>query len=101
MSLGQWTRRQGLLHALRRLAGGEAVNTVALELGYNGASAFIAMFRRELGRRLANTSRRSDALPQKLGDFSDPRDRAPIERIDGLGRMDGQHALAPGRVEIH
>ncbi len=50
MSLGQWTRRQGLLHALRRLAGGEAVNTVALELGYNGASAFIAMFRRELGQ---------------------------------------------------
>jgi len=50
MSLGQWLRRQGLLHALRRLAGGEGVNAVALELGYNSASAFIAMFRRELGR---------------------------------------------------
>jgi AraC-like DNA-binding protein len=50
MSLGQWLRRQALLHALRRLAAGEGVNVVALELGYNGASAFIAMFRRELGQ---------------------------------------------------
>jgi AraC-like DNA-binding protein len=49
MSLGQWLRRQKLLDALRRLAAGEAVNAVALELGYNSASAFIAMFRRELG----------------------------------------------------
>lgn len=50
MSLGQWLRRQKLLRALRRLAAGECVNAVALELGYNSASAFIAMFRRELGQ---------------------------------------------------
>jgi AraC-like DNA-binding protein len=50
MSLGQWMRRQKLLQALRRLAAGECVNTIALELGYNSASAFIAMFRRELGQ---------------------------------------------------
>ena len=50
MSLGQWLRRQKLLHALRRLAGGESVESIALELGYNSASAFIAMFRRELGQ---------------------------------------------------
>ena len=50
MSLGQWLRRQRLLHALRRLAAGDAVNSVALDLGYNSASAFIAMFRRELGQ---------------------------------------------------
>jgi len=49
MSLGQWLRRRKLLHALRRIAAGECVNTVALELGYNSSSAFIAMFRRELG----------------------------------------------------
>lgn len=49
MSLGQWQRRQTLLHALRRLAAGENVSGVAGELGYNSASAFIAMFRRELG----------------------------------------------------
>jgi AraC-like DNA-binding protein len=50
MSLGQWQRRQTLLHALRRLAAGENVSGVAGELGYNSSSAFIAMFRRELGR---------------------------------------------------
>jgi AraC-like DNA-binding protein len=50
MSLGQWQRRQTLLRALRRLASGENVSGVAGELGYNSASAFIAMFRRELGQ---------------------------------------------------
>jgi AraC-like DNA-binding protein len=50
MSLGQWQRRQTLLHALRRLAAGETVSGVADELGYNSPSAFIAMFRRELGQ---------------------------------------------------
>ena len=50
MSLGQWQRRLKLLHALRRLAAGEPVEAAALELGYNSSSAFIAMFRRELGQ---------------------------------------------------
>jgi AraC-like DNA-binding protein len=50
MSLGQWLRRQKLLHALRRLAARENVNAIALELGYSSPSAFIAMFRRELGQ---------------------------------------------------
>jgi AraC-like DNA-binding protein len=50
MSLGQWLRRQKLLSGLRRLAGGESVSNIALELGYNSPSAFIAMFRRELGQ---------------------------------------------------
>ena len=35
---------------VRRLAAGENVSGVAGELGYNSASAFIAMFRRELGQ---------------------------------------------------
>jgi AraC-like DNA-binding protein len=50
MGLGQWLRQQNLMHAVGRLADGEAVNTVAEELGYNSSSAFIAMFRRELGQ---------------------------------------------------
>ena len=49
MSLGQWLRRQKLLQALRRIGSGENVTGVALDLGYNSPSAFIAMFRRELG----------------------------------------------------
>jgi AraC-like DNA-binding protein len=50
MGLGQWMRRQKLLFALRRIAAGESVKTIAVDLGYNGPSAFIAMFRRELGQ---------------------------------------------------
>jgi AraC-like DNA-binding protein len=49
MSLGRWLRRRKLLEGLRRLAAGEAVGMVALDLQYSSASAFIAMFRRELG----------------------------------------------------
>lgn len=49
MSLGQWMRRQKVLRSLELLAGGHGVQSVAEELGYQSASAFIAMFRRELG----------------------------------------------------
>jgi AraC-like DNA-binding protein len=50
MALGQWLRREKILRGLRLLAAGESVDSVALGLGYKSASAFIAMFRRELGR---------------------------------------------------
>lgn len=49
MSFGQWKQRLRLLHALQLLAAGEPVTTVALEVGYNSTSAFIAMFKRALG----------------------------------------------------
>jgi AraC-like DNA-binding protein len=49
MPLGRWLRRRKVLEGLRRMAAGEPVGTVALDLGYNSPSAFIAMFRRELG----------------------------------------------------
>jgi AraC-like DNA-binding protein len=49
MSFGKWRQQLRLLHALRELASGKAVTTVALEVGYDSASAFIAMFRRTLG----------------------------------------------------
>ncbi len=50
MSFGAWRRQLRLLGALERLAAGEPVTTVALALGYDSTSAFIAMFRRNLGR---------------------------------------------------
>lgn len=50
MSLGQWLRRARLLEGLRRMAAGATVQAAALDLGYSSASAFIAMFRRELGQ---------------------------------------------------
>ncbi len=49
MSLGQWVRRYRILQGLRMLAAGESVDTVSIRLGYGSSSAFIAMFRKELG----------------------------------------------------
>jgi AraC-like DNA-binding protein len=50
MSLGQWLRRARLLEGLRRMAAGDGVSAVAADLGYSSPSAFISMFRRELGQ---------------------------------------------------
>lgn len=49
MTFGQWRQQARLLAALSRLAEGQAVGTVALDLGYDSQSAFITMFRRTLG----------------------------------------------------
>jgi AraC-like DNA-binding protein/mannose-6-phosphate isomerase-like protein (cupin superfamily) len=49
MSFGMWRKQARLMEALRRLAAGEAVTVVALELGYASTSAFSAMFRQALG----------------------------------------------------
>ncbi|HZZ31323.1 MAG TPA: helix-turn-helix transcriptional regulator, partial [Phenylobacterium sp.] len=49
MSFGAWRRQACLLVALPRLAAGEAVTTVALDLGYDSPAAFSTMFKRVLG----------------------------------------------------
>ncbi len=49
MTLGAWFRRLRLQLSLESLAGGASVNEAARNCGYNGASAFVSMFRRELG----------------------------------------------------
>jgi AraC-like DNA-binding protein len=49
MTLGRWRRRQRLVEAVRMLAAGHAVTAVALDVGYQSPSAFVAAFRRELG----------------------------------------------------
>lgn len=49
LTLGQWRQRRKLLAALERLAAGEAITAVALDLGYGNPSAFSSMFRRSLG----------------------------------------------------
>ena len=48
MSFAQWRQRLRILHSLKLLALGETVTGVALELGYQSPSAFIAMFKSEL-----------------------------------------------------
>jgi AraC-like DNA-binding protein len=49
MSFGQWRQQACLLVALPRLAAGEAVTAVALDLGYDSPAAFSTMFKRLLG----------------------------------------------------
>jgi len=49
MTFGQWRQQVRLLEALRRLAAGQSVTTVALDLGYESQSAFISMFRKAMG----------------------------------------------------
>jgi len=48
-TFGRWRRRARVLEALKLLARDEPVTSVALKLGYDSPSAFIAMFKRTLG----------------------------------------------------
>lgn len=50
MSFGRWRRQLHIILALQRLAQGESVQAVALELGYEDASGFVTMFRKALGK---------------------------------------------------
>lgn len=49
MSFASWRQNVRLIEALSRLAIGESVTRVALDVGYNSPSAFAAMFRRAFG----------------------------------------------------
>lgn len=49
MSFAQWRQQACLLSALPRLAAGESVTAIALDLGYESATSFSTMFRRALG----------------------------------------------------
>jgi AraC-like DNA-binding protein len=50
MTFSQWRQQLRLLHAMQLLASGEKVTGAALDAGYSSPSAFIAMFRRQLGQ---------------------------------------------------
>ena len=50
MGFRQWRQRLRLYRALELLAGGASVTTVALEVGYNSSSAFIAAFKQQFGK---------------------------------------------------
>lgn len=49
LPVGVWRQRARMMRAQEMLAAGASVTTVALELGYDNVSAFIAMFKRDLG----------------------------------------------------
>ena len=72
LTFGAWRQRLRLITAVARLAEGHAVTGVAFDLGYDSPSAFIAMFRRQLGAppgRYLNTKTASaqDAKAPPLG----------------------------------
>lgn len=50
MSFVRWRQQLHIGLALQRLASGQSVTNIAFDLGYESPSAFIAMFRRMLGR---------------------------------------------------
>ncbi|MGW9064929.1 helix-turn-helix domain-containing protein [Achromobacter animicus] len=49
LSFGRWRQRQRLLTALEQLAYGESVTNVALDVGYESASSFVAAFKAVFG----------------------------------------------------
>lgn len=49
LTFGRWRQQLYLVIALRDLAGGAPVQTVAAELGYESVNAFITMFKKALG----------------------------------------------------
>ena len=49
MSFAKWRQQLRLLHGMQMLARGEKVTAAALEAGYSSTSAFISMFRKQLG----------------------------------------------------
>ena len=49
LSFSDWRQRLRVVKALAMLETGQSVETIALDLGYSSASAFIAMFRRMTG----------------------------------------------------
>lgn len=68
LSLSQWRQQACLFAALPRLASGEAVTSVALDLGYDSVAAFITMFKRTLGappRTYLNTRERAATQPSQ------------------------------------
>lgn len=49
MNFGKWRQQLRLLHGLQLMASGQKVTAAALEAGYSSPSAFISMFRKQLG----------------------------------------------------
>lgn len=49
LSFGRWRQQARLQHAVRLLAEGQLVTSVALACGYSSVSAFVAMFKKALG----------------------------------------------------
>jgi AraC-like DNA-binding protein/quercetin dioxygenase-like cupin family protein len=71
MTFGKWRQQVRLLQALRLLALGGSVTTVALEVGYDSTSAFISVFKSVMGttpgQYYANSENRRPSARPRLG----------------------------------
>lgn len=54
LTFGRWRQQARLMAAVERLSQGQSVTSTALDLGYESPSAFIAMFRQQLGTTPSN-----------------------------------------------
>jgi AraC-like DNA-binding protein len=63
VSFGQWRQQLDVALAVQMLCSGEPVQRVADRLGYDTPSAFIAMFRRVMGRTPARYAQEVSAIP--------------------------------------
>ncbi len=68
MSLGTWRRQLHVTLALQRMASGESVQNVAVDLGYESASSFITMFKKTLGKPPGRyfSERRNTRKPDRI-----------------------------------
>jgi len=71
MSWGEWRRQLLVTLALQRMANGSSVQAVALSLGYDSASSFIAMFKRTLGKPPGQYLAERFAKPVQLAEHAD------------------------------
>jgi len=49
MGFVEWRQRLRILYSLERIDRGEAINLIAMDMGYDSASAFITMFKKHMG----------------------------------------------------
>lgn len=50
LNFEQWRLQVRLMTALQQLASGEKVSSIALDMGYSSVSAFVTMFKKQLGK---------------------------------------------------
>lgn len=87
MGFAAWRQQARLLAALPLLAEGQAVTSVALEVGYDGPSAFIAAFRRSFGVTPGRYFAASDSSGRSIGSgtFSRKTAKAAGAEVDSAG----------------
>ena len=92
LSFMDWRQQACLVAAVPRLVAGEAVTTIAIDLGYDNPAAFTTMFKRVLG-----ASPRTSGI--ELMSWSESRatiSRALAVRLESVDDM-----LREARIRIH